>query len=107
MEEKPRNIHLENVYYHNKNDIRGMREQVVRSWNTIRRRDKGQLGRKTGVVHESYTQWVIDRAMQFGMQYKLPRFLSAITPEPPMPMTFDTEKEYQKWITELTHESAT
>jgi len=41
MEEKPRNIHLENVYYHNRNDIRGMREQVVRAWNTIRRRDKG------------------------------------------------------------------
>jgi len=30
MEEKPRNIHLENVYYHNQNDVRGMREQVVR-----------------------------------------------------------------------------
>jgi len=107
MEEKPRNIHLENVYYHNQNDIRGMREKVVRAWNTIPRRDKGQLGRKTGTVHESYTQWVIDRAMQFGMPYKLPRFLSSITPAPPMPMTFDTEKEYQKQITELTHESTT
>jgi len=50
MEEKPRNIHLENVYYHNQNDTRGMREQVVRAWNTMRRRDKGQLGRKTGTV---------------------------------------------------------
>jgi len=84
-----------------------MREQVVRAWNTIRKRDKGQLGRKTGTVHESYTQWVIDRATQFGIPYKLTRFLSAITPAPPMPMTFDTEKEYQKRITELTHESAT
>jgi len=107
MEERPRNIHLENVYYHNQNDVRGMREQVVRAWNTIRRRDKGQLGRKTCTVHETYTQWVNDRATQFGMPYKLPRFLSAITPAPPMPVTFDTEKEYQKQITELTHESAT
>jgi hypothetical protein len=64
------------------------------------------LGKKTGAVHESYTQWVIDRAIQFGMRYKLPRFLSAITPAPPLPVTFDTEKEYQKRITELTEENA-
>ena len=95
------------MYYHNQNDTRGVRGQVVRAWNTIRRRDKGQLGKKTSVVHKSYTQWVIDSATQFGMPYKLPRFLSANTPAPPLPMTFDTEKEYQKWIIELTHESAT
>jgi len=106
MENKPLNIYLENVYYHNQKDSQGMRDQVVRAWDTIRRRDKGQLGRKTGIIHESYTQWVIDRAIKIGMPYKLPRFLSAITPVSPLPMTFDTEKEYQNRITELTHESA-
>ena len=106
MENKPLNIYLENVYYHNQKDGQGMRDQVVRAWHTIRRRDKGQLGRKTGIIHESYTQWVIDRAIQIGMPYKLPRFLFATTPASPLPMTFDTEKEYQKRITELTHESA-
>jgi hypothetical protein len=39
------------------------------------------------------------------MPYKLPKFLSAITPAPPLPMTFDTEKEYQKQKAELTSEN--
>jgi len=106
MENKPLNIYLDNVYYHNQKDSQGMRDQVARAWHTIRRKDKGQLGRKTGIIHESYTQWVIDRAIQIGMRYKLPRFMSAITPASPLPMTFNTEKEYQERITELTHESA-
>ncbi|XP_039687231.1 uncharacterized protein [Medicago truncatula] len=100
MEGKPLNIYLENVYYLNVDDSKGMKEQVVRAWHTIRRRDKSQLGRKTGAVHESYTQWVIDRAAQIGMPYKISRFVSAITPAPPLPMTFDTEKEYQERLVE-------
>jgi hypothetical protein len=40
------------------------------------------------------------------MPYKLTRFLSTITPAPPLPMTFETEKEYQKRISELTEENA-
>ena len=83
-----------------------MRHQIVRAWHAIRRRDRGQLGKRTGAVHEDYTQWVIDRAIQLGMPYKLPRFLSAITPAPPLPMTFETEREYQKRIIELTDENA-
>ncbi|KEH33018.1 transmembrane protein, putative [Medicago truncatula] len=105
MEKKPLSIYLENVYYFNTEDSTGMREQVVRAWHTIRRRDKGQLGKKTGAVHESYTQWVIDRAVQIRMPYKISRFVSAITPAPPLPMTFDTEKECQEKIAELTRES--
>ncbi|KEH22416.1 transmembrane protein, putative [Medicago truncatula] len=104
MEGKPLSIYLENVYYLNIDDSKGMREQVVRAWHTIRRRDKGQLGKKTGAVHESYTQWVIDRAVQIGMPYKISRFVSAITPAPPLPMTFDTEKEYQERLAEVERE---
>ncbi|KEH15713.1 transmembrane protein, putative [Medicago truncatula] len=104
MEKKPLSIYLENVYYFNIEDSTGMREQVVQAWHTIRRRDKGQLGKKTGVVHESYTQWVIDRAVQIGMPYKISRFVSAITPAPPLPMTFDTEKEYQERLAEAERE---
>jgi len=106
VERKPLSIHLESIYYHNQKDTKGMRHQIMRAWHAIRRRDRGQLGKRTGAVHEDYTQWVIDRAMQLGMPYKLPRFLSVITPAPPLPMTLETEKEYQKRITELTEENA-
>jgi len=41
MDGKPRNIHLESVYYHNQSDSKGVREQIVRAWNTVRKRDKG------------------------------------------------------------------
>ncbi|KEH34649.1 transmembrane protein, putative [Medicago truncatula] len=104
MEGKPLSIYLENVYYLNADDSTGMREHVVRAWHTIRRRDKDQLGKKTGAIHQSYTQWVIDRAVQIGMPYKISRLLSAITPAPPLPMTFDTEKEYQERLTEAERE---
>jgi hypothetical protein len=40
-ERKPFSIHLENVYYHNQNDTRGMRRQIKRAWHAIRRRDRG------------------------------------------------------------------
>ncbi|KEH19911.1 transmembrane protein, putative [Medicago truncatula] len=75
MERKPLSIYLENVYYLNADDSTGMREQ-----------------------------WVIDRAVQIGMPYKISRFVSAITPAPPLPMTFDTEKEYQERLAEAERE---
>jgi hypothetical protein len=106
MEGKPLSIHLENVYYHNESDTAGMRRQIARAWHAVRRRDRGQLGKRTGAVHADYTQWVIDRSTDFGMPYKLTRFLSATTPATPMPMTLETEREYQKKIAELMEENA-
>jgi len=46
-------------------------------------------------VHESYTQWVIDRAMTFELPYTLPRLLSSITPEIPLPFPPHTMEEYR------------
>ena len=55
----------------------------VKSFLTIfgRKLDGFRLGKKMSFVHGSYTQWVIDRAMTFGLPYTLPRLLSSTTRE--------------------------
>jgi hypothetical protein len=51
----------------------------VQAWYTVRKFDGIQLGKKQDIAHESYTQWVIERAVAFGMPYTIPRHVSANT----------------------------
>jgi len=69
----------------------------VKSFLTIfgRKLDGFRLGKKMSFVHGSYTQWVIDRAMTFGLPYTLPRLLSSTTPEIPLPLPPHTMEEYR------------
>jgi len=46
-----------------------MRMRFVQAWHSVRKFDGIQLGKKQSFAHESYTQWVIDRAAAFGMPY--------------------------------------
>ena len=107
MKGKPSNHSLYNEFYLNPDDSLGKRAQFVQAWHTIHKKDNNQLGRNSYVIHESYTQWVIDRAIKCGMPYHLPRFLSSITPAPPLPLTFNTKEEYQKRLAELNREKDT
>ena len=107
MKEKPNNLSLSGEFYLNHEDYTNMRIKFVRSWHTIRRLDGNQLGKKSSFVHGSYTQWVIDRAMTFGLPYHIPRFLSSTTPSPSLPVPPKTQKEYQRassvWISLPAH----
>ena len=55
LKRKPLGIHIERMYYHNQSDSKGMRDQVVRAWHTIHRKDNNQLGEKSNLAYETYT----------------------------------------------------
>lgn len=95
MKGKPDNLSLSNEFYLNSEDRANMRMKFIQAWHAVRKFDGIQLGRKQSFVHESYTQWVIDRAIAFGMPYLLSRFLSSTVPEIPLPLPPHTMKEYQ------------
>ncbi|KAK2374900.1 hypothetical protein QL285_075831 [Trifolium repens] len=98
---KPDNITLANEFYLNHEDPSNKRRKFVHAWHAIRRLGRGQLGRKCDVVHESYLQWVIDRAKNFGMPYEMSRGVSATTPPSSLPLPFDTKEEFQEILAEL------
>jgi hypothetical protein len=68
---KPDNIALTSEFYLNHNDPSNKRRKFVQAWHDVRRLSRSQLGRKYGVVHKSYRQWIINRAKNFGMPYKM------------------------------------
>jgi len=106
VEGKPRDIVLERVFYHNHDDNQGMRQRFAEAWKTIHKKDNNQLGKKSDFVHEAYTQWIIDRAMSYGLPYTLPRLLTSTTPEIPLPLLPQTKEEYQRRLHEANRESA-
>ncbi|AES76253.1 uncharacterized protein [Medicago truncatula] len=104
MKGRPDSLSLSNEFYLNKNDHTNLRMRFVQAWHSIRKFDGIQLGRKQSFAHESYTQWVIDRATAFGMPYTLPRFLSSTVPEIPLPLLPQTKEEYQERLAEAERE---
>jgi len=107
MKEKPRNIALESIFYHYHTDNKGMRDQFVKSWRTIQKKNNNQLGDKSDLTYETYTQWVIDRAVEYGMPYTLPRYLSSTTPKLPLPLPPNTQEKYQGKMVDLKRVCAT
>jgi len=95
MRGKPNNLSLSNEFYLNSDDHANMRMRFVQAWHSVRKFNGIQLGKKQSFAHESYTQWVIDRVVTFGMPYTFPRLLSATIPEIPLPLPPHTMKEYQ------------
>jgi hypothetical protein len=97
MRGKPDNIALSSEFYLNSEVNRtDLRMRFVQAWYTVRKFDGIQLGKKQDIAHKSYTQWVIERAVAFGMPYTIPRHVSATDPEVPWPLSPETKKEYQE-----------
>jgi hypothetical protein len=107
MKNKPNSIALANEFYHNHQDCLAKREKFTQAWKSIRRIGKNQLGRKLNFAHESYTQWVIDRATNFGMPYYILRLLSSTTPSLSLPLPIGTKEEFQEQLAELSCERNT
>ena len=53
------------------------------------------------LTYETYTQWVIDRAVEYRMPYPLPRYLSSTNPELPLPLLPSTQEKYQEKMADL------
>jgi len=109
--EKPHHLAVDHVFYLNQPDSADVRGMFISSWRAIHRKTKGQLGRRSGLVRESYLQWVVERAAKFGMPYQLQRTPSTSTASTPtlmtsLPITFETREEFQDQLTKLQLESA-
>ena len=102
---KPLYLFLASEFFSYKEDNANKREKFVNAWHSIIRLDRNQLGRKSCTIHESYVQWVIDRANQLKMPCPLQRFVTATIPTIPLPLPPKTIEESQKRMTELTYEN--
>jgi hypothetical protein len=101
MRDKPDNILLAGVFYHNGEGSSNMRARFVRAWHTVHRKEKNQLGKKLGVASEPYTQWVIARAAKLGMPYHLKKSppSTATSSSPSMP--FENKEEFQELLARM------
>jgi len=97
---------LDRDFFFYKEDVGNKKTQFVRAWHSIVKRDRNQLGNKSSTTHESYLQWVIDRATQIGKPYPLLRSSTSTTPTIPFPLPPETMEEYRARLTESEHESA-
>ena len=55
MKNKPWNLSLAGEFYLNQEDSSGRREKFEQAWRAIHRKDRNQLGKKSDIIHESYT----------------------------------------------------
>jgi hypothetical protein len=107
MKAPPDSRSLSGEFYLNSEVNTDLRKLFVQAWYTVRKFDRIQLGKRQDFAHESYTRWVIDRATAFGMPYPIPRYLSAVVPEIPLPLLPKTQKEYQERLHASNREKAT
>ena len=105
--EKPHHLAIDPVFYINQPDSADVRGMFVAAWRAIHKKTKEQLGKRSGLVRESYIQWVIERAAKFGMPYPLQRSPSTSTFSSSLPITFETREEFMDQLTKAQFESAT
>ncbi|KEH33560.1 hypothetical protein MTR_3g046447 [Medicago truncatula] len=76
----------------------GQREAFIDAWSKVCRKNVKHLGVRSGIAHEAYTQWVIDRAEEIGMPYPAMRHVSASAPSIPLPLPPTTQEMYQEHL---------
>ncbi|KEH26628.1 hypothetical protein MTR_6g466430 [Medicago truncatula] len=74
------------------------REAFTRAWSKVRRKSVKHLGVRSGIAHEAYTQWVINRAEEIGMPYPAMRHVAASAPSIPLPLPPTTQEMYQEHL---------
>jgi hypothetical protein len=101
MRDKPDNILLAGVFYHDEGEGLDMRARFVRAWHTIQRKENNQLGKKLCVAFEPYTQWVISRAAKLGMPYhpKKSPPSAATSSSPSIPV--ENKEEFQELLARM------
>jgi len=106
MKMSPLYLFLDNEFFFYKKDGANMKAQFVKSWHSIIKMDKNQLGRKLNTAQESYVQWVINRAEKLQMPYPLQRSVTSTTLTIPSPLPPKTLEESQERKAMLILESA-
>jgi hypothetical protein len=107
MKTKPSNLALTNEFYYNDNDHLGKRKKFVQAWCGIHRLNRSQLGKRDDLLHGSYIQWVISKAIQNKMPYTVPRLVSTTTPPSSLPLPYKTIGEHQERLADKDRAVAT
>ncbi|RHN58830.1 hypothetical protein MtrunA17_Chr4g0006651 [Medicago truncatula] len=89
---------LKGQFFFYTNAPTGQRKAFMDAWSKVRRKSVKHLGVRSGVAHEAYTQWVIDRAEEIGMPYPAMRYVSSSTPSMPLPLLPATQDMYQEHL---------
>jgi len=98
MRAKPINLATSQEFFYYSNVPAGQRKAFMDAWSKVRKKDVKHLGVRSGIAHEAYTQWVIDRAEEIGMPYPAMRHVSASTPSRPLPLLPATQEMYQEHL---------
>ncbi|KEH19369.1 hypothetical protein MTR_8g051925 [Medicago truncatula] len=104
MKSKPINLATSPEFFFYTNAPTGQRKAFMNAWSEVRRKSVKHLGVRSGVAHEAYTQWVIDRAEEIGMPYPAMRYVSSSTPSMPLPLLPTTQDMYQEHLAMESHE---
>jgi len=94
MRAKPINLATSQEFFYYSNVPAGQRKAFIDAWSKVGRKDVKHLGVRSGIAHEAYTQWVIDRAEEIGMPYPAMRHVSASIPSRPLPLLPATQEMY-------------
>jgi len=98
MRTKPINLATSQEFFYYSNVPTGQRKAFTDAWSKVRRKDVKYLGVRSGIAHEAYTQWVIDRAEEIGMPYPAMRHVSAFVLSRPLPLLPATQEMYQEHL---------
>ncbi|AES88007.1 hypothetical protein MTR_4g040010 [Medicago truncatula] len=98
MKAKPINLTTSPEFFYYTNAPTGQREAFIDAWSKVRRKSVKHLGVRSGIAHEAYTQWVINRAEEIGMPYPAMRYVSASAPSIPLPLPPATQGMYQEHL---------
>ncbi|KEH26781.1 hypothetical protein MTR_6g072855 [Medicago truncatula] len=98
MKTKPINLATSPEFFYYSNAPTGQREAFTKAWSKVRRKSVKHLGVRSGIAHEAYTQWVINRAEEIGMPYPAMRHVAAPAPSIPLPLPPITQEMYQEHL---------
>ena len=107
MRAKPINLATSQEFFYYSNAPAGQRKAFVDAWSKVRKKDVKHLGVRSGIAHEAYTQWVIDRAEEIGMLYPAMRHVSASVPSRPLLLLPATQEMYQEHLAMESQEKRT
>ncbi|XP_050896580.1 uncharacterized protein LOC127103351 [Lathyrus oleraceus] len=92
MKDKPKNIHLEGLFFKEGEDCKVLKENIVHAWRHVHKPERKVLGNTNCVSLEPCLKWVQDRAINLKIPYSRQKPLPLVDKEPTYIFMTDAEK---------------
>lgn len=92
MKDKPKNIHLEGLFFKEGEDCKVQKEKIVHAWLHVHKLENKFSGKTNCVPLEPYFKWVQDRAISLKMPYPRQEPLPLAGKEPTYILMTNSEK---------------